>query len=235
MISGNGAFSKSWTKSLVVSAATYTGDTAVNAGRLTFASANPNNEGCAVSIAAGATLNLTFAGTDTVDTLFIGGTEMPAGIYKAIGNPGPGTGIAQITGTGTLTVTTGSGTVYDNWAAGYGLTGADALPDADPDHDGMTNRQEYAFGLNPTSAASGNPITAPFDKTTGTFSYTRRDPALTGLTYTVITTTALGTWTPDADADQTVTGTSGEVQTVKVTLSGTLLNAPALFMRVKAE
>jgi hypothetical protein len=54
---------------------------------------------------------------------------------------------------------------YDTWAADYGLTGESALPGADPDGDGFTNAQEYAFGTDPivsggslvtTSTADGN-------------------------------------------------------------------------------
>lgn len=44
---------------------------------------------------------------------------------------------------------------YDSWASQSGLTGADALPTADPDKDGYTNRQEYAFGGNPNANTAG--------------------------------------------------------------------------------
>lgn len=43
-------------------------------------------------------------------------------------------------------------TTYASWAASYSLTGADALPTADPDGDGLTNLLEYAFGSNPKAA-----------------------------------------------------------------------------------
>lgn len=102
----------------------------------------------------------------------------------------------------------------------------------------MNNQQEYAFGLTPTSGSSVNPITVPLDKSTGTFSYTRRaTPLTTGLAYTVKTSTDLQVWTPDttATANQSVTGTAAGVETVQVTLSGLPLTATKLFVRMEAE
>ena len=43
---------------------------------------------------------------------------------------------------------------FPDWVAGYGLTGTNADRLADPDHDRLNNIFEYAFGLNPTNAAS---------------------------------------------------------------------------------
>ena len=78
------------------------------------------------------------------------------------------------------------------------------------------------------------------NKTTGKFTYTRRDPALTGLTYLIQTTTTLksgvgpGDWATVA-ADQSPSG-PGDVQTVVVTLPGTVpLPESALFVRVLAQ
>jgi autotransporter-associated beta strand protein len=107
----------------------------------------------------------------------------------------------------------------------------------DPDGDGMSNQAEFAFGLNPSSSSSCNPIKVPFDKTSGTFSYTRRaTPASTGLAYTVWTSTDLKTWTQDsaASAGQTVSATNGDVQTVAVHVT-TAPTAGKLFVRVKAQ
>ncbi|MEI6676147.1 MAG: InlB B-repeat-containing protein [Verrucomicrobiota bacterium] len=112
-------------------------------------------------------------------------------------------------------------------------------PNADPDHDGLTNEQEYAFGLNPTSGASCDPITVQLNKTTGKFTYTRRNPALTNISYSILTSTTLvdgiqtGDWAIDGTATQTPSGT-GELQTVEVTLTSKLLEATKLFVRVKA-
>ena len=135
--------------------------------------------------------------------------------------------------TGVLTLTSGSD--YNTWAAVY-LPADVSNPAADNDGDGLTNQEEYAFGLNPTLGTSVNPITVPLNKTTGMFTYTRRaTPAATGLTYSVQTSTDLAIWPMDVTATQTVTGTVGDVQTVDVTLSGTIpLTAPSIFVRIKA-
>jgi autotransporter-associated beta strand protein len=125
-------------------------------------------------------------------------------------------------------------TDYENWGALYGLAaGSEA---GDLDNDGLTNGEEYAFGLIPNSGSSVNPIVVPFDKATGTFSYTRRvTPTSTGLEYTVWTSTDLGTWTQDSGATEGIISTSGEVETVPVTISSGLLTNPKLFIQVRAE
>jgi hypothetical protein len=101
----------------------------------------------------------------------------------------------------------------------------------------MSNQAEFAFGLNPSSSSSCNPIKVPFDKTTGTFSYTRRaTPASTGLSYTVWTSTDLKTWKEDtaASASQTVSSTNDDVQTVAVHVTSAP-SAGLLFVRVQAQ
>lgn len=129
------------------------------------------------------------------------------------------------------------GNDYDSWGAPYGL--AVGSEGGDLDGDGLTNQQEYAFGLLPNNGASVNPITGALDKSTGKFSYTRRaTPTTTGLTYTIWTSEDLATWTEDSGANisQTVTGTVGEIETVEATISGTLPLSPSrLFIQVRAE
>lgn len=102
---------------------------------------------------------------------------------------------------------------------------------ADLDGDGMTNFQEYAFGLNPTSATSVNPISVPLDKSSGTFSYTRS--AGTGLTYKVWHSTDLKNWESTGSIQGTPTTNAG-VETVPVTLDVSL-RTEKRFVRVSAE
>jgi autotransporter-associated beta strand protein len=134
---------------------------------------------------------------------------------------------------GTLAYVT-TGTDYDTWGAPYGLSvGSEG---ADPDGDGLTNQQEYAFGLIPNSGASVNPITVQLDKSLGTFTYQRRNPSLTGLTsYKILTSTDLVTWTQDATAGQVATAIpASDNQSVVVTLT-TPPTSTKFFVRVSAE
>jgi autotransporter-associated beta strand protein len=126
----------------------------------------------------------------------------------------------------------GGASDYDTWAATYAPLGG---PDEDDDGDGLPNRGEYAFGLHPKNGASVSPITIPLSKNTGTFTYTRRKPSLTGLTFKIWTSSNLTSWTLDSGAIQTPTDV-GSNQNVVVTLSGPKpLSAPKLFVRVTAE
>jgi len=60
-----------------------------------------------------------------------------------------------------FSATSGLGAGYASWAAGYGLSGDDALPGADVEPDGFDNLMEYALGGNPTidDAAAISPET----------------------------------------------------------------------------
>jgi autotransporter-associated beta strand protein len=155
-------------------------------------------------------------------------TEVSAGVWEL-----PVTGAKWVftESTGTLAYTTAA-TDYDTWKSANGVTGGE---NDDDDSDGLTNREEYAFGLNPTGGTSVNAIAVQLNKTTGTFSYTRRTQSLTGLTYTVWYSTNLAGWTEDTGAVEGTPVVNGQVETVEVTLTGSLLTNPKLFIQVRAE
>jgi autotransporter-associated beta strand protein len=135
-------------------------------------------------------------------------------------------------GNGNLTYVV-TATDYDTWASSFSLAEG---PTGDDDKDGLTNEKEYAFGLIPNSGSSVNPIVVPFNKATGTFSYTRRaTPTSTGLAYTIWTSTNLGSWVQDSGANEGIISTSGQVETVPVTISSALLTNPKLFIQVRAD
>jgi autotransporter-associated beta strand protein len=106
-------------------------------------------------------------------------------------------------------------TGYAAWAASYGLTGANALANADPDKDGVANAVEFVLGGNPATVMNAAllPTIALVTNPGGTvpngsylkFTY-RRTPASAylnpGIEYDADLT---GAWTSAAGAPQVVT------------------------------
>jgi len=122
---------------------------------------------------------------------------------------------------------------YDTWADEYGSADL-SDPNADYDGDGQTNNQERIWGLNPTSGASSNPISVPFNPATGTLSYTRRTSALnTGVSYRYewSATLAAGSWQEFTPSNVVANGAT-PVESVTITLPAGLLGDPKLFVRV---
>ncbi len=122
---------------------------------------------------------------------------------------------------------------FEIWIDQTGATGGSI---GDPDFDGKDNAFEYAFGQNPLSGASTNPVVGGLNTANGKFTYTRRLLSLTTLNYRVFTSTTLGSWTEDVNATSSIISTQGAVETVEVTLSAPKpLTAPKLFLKVEAE
>ena len=230
---GNGGLTKQGLGTLtLLGTNTYTGTTTVSGGILVVSGTSINDAGKLV-INSGAKVQVGDVTEETVNTLFFGATAQAAGTYSATAAPGvdfvdtvnfAGTGIVRV-------LALGVATPYETWAAGF-LPANVSDPAADTDRDGMSNQQEYAFGLNPTLGSSVSPITSGLT-TGGMFTYTRRNPALTGLGYTVWTSPDLQTWTQDTSASQTPDSQIAEVQSVSVTITATPLSGK-LFVRVAA-
>jgi autotransporter-associated beta strand protein len=184
----------------------YHGDTTVNAGTLRISqavapnNANPSNDASTVSIAqTGATLNLTYQGTDKVDQLLIGYVRKANGVYGKIGSTAPVIGISQITGDGTLTVS--EIPQFSSWIAGTFANGvvANQGPLDDDDNDGIPNLIEFALGgLDPTVSNASTSTIA-----NGVFSFAKRAD-VAGITYAIEESTDLGV----SDAWQEVSGES---------------------------
>ena len=155
-------------------------------------------------------------------------TEVSPGLWEL---PVSGAKWVFTTADGNLAYTV-TATDYDSWETATGVTGGE---NDDDDFDGLSNFEEYAFGLNPTSGAEVNPIAVPLEKSTGTFSYTRRTQSLTSLSYSVWYSTDLSSWTEDTGAVEGTPAVSGEVETVPVTISNALLSNTKLFIQVRAE
>ena len=178
-------------------------------------------------------------------TLFAdGGTqaEDPAGNYELM--PSAATGGTFHLGNYSTVYNPGILTVLDaptvitlgDWAAQKGLVGDNALPDADPDRDGMSNLMEYFLGLDPTqSGGTGGSSMTLSNGPSNTMSMTyRRAKGLTNVDSAVQTS---------GDLSSTTWGTNGVQETVvdKGTheeVTATVTNQPGetrMFMRLRVR
>jgi fibronectin-binding autotransporter adhesin len=191
----------------------YIGDTTVNQGILSLERINTTNETSTVTIAAtGATLDLNFTGTDTVDKLFIGTTQQPAGIYGAVGSASPVIGIPQITGTGTLTVTA-LPPGYATWALAN-AGGQDG--GLDYDNDGVTNAIEYILGGGSATKDIAKLPTASVTAANFIFTFIRDQGSIDGLTTVEVQTgPSPATWTAIYPVPATAVSNSPGVTVVK--------------------
>jgi hypothetical protein len=105
---------------------------------------------------------------------------------------------------------------------------------ADFDGDGRANDYERIWGLSPTNAAPAGPFVNIANLKSGSFTYTRRTQSLTGLNYSVWTSSNLTAWTQDTGAVQTPAAPVADVETVTVNLSPSLLTGPRLFVQLRA-
>jgi fibronectin-binding autotransporter adhesin len=125
---------------------TYTGDTTVTGGVLAIAQDDVLDDASTLTLASAASLNLTHSGTDIVGTLIINGVTQEDGLYTF--------------GTGKIQVGEG-GTPFETWAIEKGLDGTAGKengPNDDPDNDGATNLQEFAFNGDPLSGSDNGQV-----------------------------------------------------------------------------
>ena len=256
VISGSGNLEKSGAGSLILSGANnYTGNTIVNAGTLELL-ATTGQLKFALGATSGVCNSISGAGAVILDGKFVidtaaaaaltSGTWTLENVTSLTGVYGPNFSVVGfaphangdtwtktepsktwtfVESTGVLTLAAGSD--YTTWAGIY--PGVDLTnPAADLDGDGMTNQQEYAFGLNPTTGSSVSPIT-PLIGTQ--FTYTRR--ASSGLIYTVEYSADLTTWNLATTSEIAGAANSEGVQSVAVTITNEPVNGK-LFVRVLA-
>jgi autotransporter-associated beta strand protein len=115
-----------------------------------------------------------------------------------------GIGTWSVSLAGTALRLTYSGTPYGNWIASKGLSGANALPDADPDFDGIKNAIEFVLATEPNPANPNSMSVADLpdqtlDATYLTVVYRRADISATALPKIEYGTDLIG-WTTAVDS-----------------------------------
>ncbi len=156
-VTGSGGLVKSGGGTLTLDGTyAYAGGTTVNNGTLTLPTATLD-DAAPVELSSAGTLNLTHNSTDTVKGFFIDGDPQEPGTWGRVGSPTAMHTTPLITGDGILNVLPDD--PYAGWIAGFpGLSGPDAEKGADPDGDGMTNLEEFAFDGEPDKGAASGKI-----------------------------------------------------------------------------
>jgi autotransporter-associated beta strand protein len=200
-----GGFTKTGAGTMLLSgASTYTGNTVVSEGTLALSTPSLSDTRT-ISVASGARLQLDFPvenSTDTVGCLVLDGVTKPNGTYGAIGSgAGEGFESALITGTGFIQVI-GLPDAFADWIATFtSLTGPNAARGADPDGDGLTNIQEFAFNSIPDSGAASGKIRSSVETITGEQALVLTLPVRNGAAFTGNTPAAIATVSDDYDDD----------------------------------
>ncbi|NCY21877.1 hypothetical protein EBX31_07965 [bacterium] len=139
---------------------------------------------------------------------------------------------------GTLTVIDVPAAIsLSEWATQYSLSGDDALPQADPDKDGMTNLMEFYLGLTPTSpSAGGSPFAVTADRN-NTISMTYlRAKGVTGVTGGAQASGDLsgGTWSSDGVVETVKDAADPRYEEVTATVIAPQ-GTTKMFMRLKVS
>ena len=208
--------------------------------------------------AVGKASTLTFAATggvaaytwNVISGSLPGGLSLSsAGVLSGTpGAAGTSTFTVQVTDSGGLTATSSCSltiiSAYSNWAASFGLTGANSGTSASYMNDGIANVLKYAFGTSPvvsgmnvlqvsgsTVLAHGAPV-LQFGSGGPVAVFCQRDDHLaTGLTYTVQFSADLSSWTNSADTPA-VLADDGTVQLVSVAFPALVNGQVPKFFRV---
>jgi autotransporter-associated beta strand protein len=241
-LGGSGGLTKSGSGTMsITTVASYTGATEVQAGVLSITNSYLA-DGADVVLGGSGTINLDYAGTDTIRSLYIGGILQYAGVWGATGS-GAQYETSAITGSGTLTVTTGATPPgYAAWASDSGLTvGVNDAPGDDPDFDGIENLLEYVFGGVPLASSQSQSPTSTLNPTDLIIAFKRTDLSETDTTVIVQWSSDLGaTWTDFATVGAasagpvSVTENAASADDITVAIPRSNAVNGRLFGRVKA-
>ncbi|MES2705353.1 MAG: autotransporter-associated beta strand repeat-containing protein [Verrucomicrobiota bacterium] len=163
-------------------------------------------------------------------------------IVTAPGFPGTGTWTTARSGSSLQLIYTpaATGATYQTWAAGapWNLAGADALPGADPDHDGISNALEFVLGGNPATVNDSEKLPAATVSGPNVVFTFRRSIQSAYLNPAAQYSTDLNTWITAQDGangvSTTVTpGIAPGVDSVAVTIPVNPAGSPEFFVRLQ--
>lgn len=171
------------------------------------------NISTALTITAGATLNITSLIPADAPVYVLANYGSRTGTFATVNGLPVGYEL-QYNVNQLALVKTGPVTPYSTWAAGYELTGSNALATSDPDKDGVTNNLEFALSGNPTIGSSmgvsvGQMATADGDSNVLTFTIAVL------VTDPVAQTPAVFAATPAPDGNRMTTTVQGITYTVE--------------------
>lgn len=192
---------------------TYSGDTTVTAGILAVNGSSIKDTDKLI-ITGG---KVQSSGTEVVDTLFFGASQQAAGTWGATGSGAAHIDDTRFTGTaGVVSVANGPVGGYDAWAA---TNAPGETADLDHDHDGVANGVEYFMGIGPS-----DPVFTPTPSVVNGKVTWPHSAAATGITFRVVTSEDLTTWT---DVTAQATDAGGFLEYVLPTAT------PRLFVRLE--
>ncbi|MES2475625.1 MAG: autotransporter-associated beta strand repeat-containing protein [Verrucomicrobiota bacterium] len=198
--SGGMTFQGSGTTSLS-GANTYAGHTNITSGTASFLLENPNNDASTVNLSGGGLFGIEFAGSDTVNKLFINGVQQPAGNYTASSPSFTGSGA------GILVVMSGpAASGYATWSSDHAGGQAAGL---DFDLDGVQNGIEYFLG------ATGSSFTPAPGIVNGAVTYNNGgniSSSAYGTQFRIQTSPNLTAWTNVLIGDANLLNTTGSVK-----------------------
>ena len=125
--------------------------------------------------------------------------------------------------------------IHDQWESDHHGDVAED-PDGDADFDGLSNRVEYLFGLDPNDGRSNVAIIKPLCRTSCTFKYCRPTLKLPTITYRVWTSPDLVNWTEHTPVTESQNSVDGLTETMEIGIDSALVGAhPRLYVRVSAD
>ena len=170
-------------------------DTAINGA---YASYQPGGAN-ATAAASGLSFALFNPTIEASSTSGITDSSATLAVYRlvpsAIIAPATAVGTFSIDSSGTVTFTVATISAFNTWATSHSLSGAKALPTANPSGDGVQNMVKFVLGADPTTGVAQDMPTAVISGANYVYSFPFNSNSTAEYTTAVQYSTDLVTWT----------------------------------------